>query len=220
MIEVGRTSREDHSMSGRGLWPFATILFLATTLLFLYLTLHYSTKAKQWESTRPGPMEGIGQDAPAQTGAQPADLQAQEKTPPLPRRTRSAWETENKPAPMANVPVHDLGLPGSSEYLEIELKTTVQWILLLYRAPLDQEIRRPEILLKGPGDKVYWGAGPLSTMSPGESESLVIPGDFLPQGGYQLRVRGADGEDLSYLFRLIRKRHPWEEEEGEEVETG
>jgi hypothetical protein len=210
--------QEDDPMSGRGLWPFATILFLATTLLFLYLTLHYSTKAKQWESTRPAPSAEVGRDVPAQTGEQSTDLQ--ETSPPPPKRPRSAWETENKAAPMANVPVFDLGQPGSTEYLEIELKTTVQWILLLYQAPLDQEVRRPEILLKGPGDKVYWGAGPLPTMSPGELGSLAIPGDFLPQGGFHLRVRGADGEDLTYLFRLIRKRHPWEEEEEEEVERG
>jgi hypothetical protein len=121
---------------------------------------------------------------------------------------------------MANVPVYDLGLPGSAEYLEIELRTTVQWVLLLYQAPLDQEIRRPEILLRGPGDKVYWGAGPLPTMPAGDLGTLVIPGDFLPQGGYKLSLRGADGEDLTYPFRLMRKRHPWEEEEGEEVEKG
>jgi hypothetical protein len=201
-------------MSGRGLWPFATILFLATTLLFLYLTLHYSTMAKQWERSGPGPTPGIDEDAaPARAGAQPTGLQ--EKSPPLPKRPRSAWETENKAAPMANVPVFDLGQPGSAEYLRIELKTTVQWILLLYQAPLDQEVRKPEILLRGPGGKVYWGAGPLPTMSAGELGSLAIPGDFLPQGGYQLKVRGTDGEDLTYPFRLTRKRHPWEEGEGE-----
>lgn len=188
----------------RGLWPFATIFFLATTLLFAYLAFHYSTQAEQTG------------DSAAETAVEPN----RENVPPPPVPAPSAWETQNKAAPMANVPVYDLGLPGATEILEfpeIELKTTVQWILLLYRTPAGQEIRRPEILLYGPGDRIYWGAGPLPTISEGKLNTLVIPGDFLPQGGYRLMLRGTDGEKYFYPFRLVRKRHPWEEEQEEKL---
>jgi hypothetical protein len=189
------------STSGRGLWPLATILFLATTLLFAYLTMHFRAQAQ-----RSGPQG----EPKIEDRAKGVEVE------PPPKRIPSAWETESGPAPMANIPVHDLGFPNGDEFPTIEIKTTVHWLLFLYKSP--EEVRRPELLLRGPGEKVYWGAGPLPDLSEGEARSLAVPGDFLPMGRYVLTVKGADGEMLHYTFRLHRKRFPEEESLEEDLE--
>ncbi|MBU1700428.1 MAG: hypothetical protein KJ970_03095 [Candidatus Eisenbacteria bacterium] len=188
--------------NGRGIWIITTVIFLITTILFAYLAMRYKGQAVSPATTEAGMAESEAKEMDA---AKPDDIPIAQMV-----RTQSAWETENTAAPMANVPIFELAPSGLTDPLIIELKTTVQWFVLIYQIPADEDLNNPEILIIGPGDRVLWGAGPLPSMSPQSRQSIAIPGNFLPRGEHKLIVKGSNGENLIYPFQLTRKRHPGE----------
>jgi len=198
---------------GRGPWPLLTALFFVTTLVFAYTTFR--------GGSRTGEDPILVSDAPAVAApeaAPPVPVRPPQVPPPQPR-TFSAWETENAPAPLANVPVFDL-TAGASGGAVVMLKTTTSWYLLLYQIPDDVTVQKGELLLKDAAERVVWGAGPLPAMEPGTRQSLVLPGEFLQRGAYRLQIKGADGAVLTFRFQLDRKRHPMEEIEAGDGVSG
>jgi hypothetical protein len=178
---------------GSALWPVLAIIFFITTIVFGFLAL------ENWNAPPPAPVPSAA--APDSEVAAP---EAPE-TPPPPAPVASSWETESIPGPMANIPFFVL---DREENRTVLLKTTVKWFVLEYEIPEDLDLQQVALEIRGPGDRVYWGTGPIPRLAAGSQHIIAIPGDYLPGGDYYLILEDKEGQRVHYPFRIRRRRLP------------